>query len=219
MSDRPGRAAPEEPGQEPTTSDWKAVDRSGDGPKPPLPSAVKWGGLALLAALSIAALVIGIALGGGFRRPEPTPSPTPSPELKMEAPIQVGDYVRGEVSSADPASSAESLRQVSANYSDGTASLLFMMVWPQSDLETFMSDAGVEATASPTPTPTGSPSASPTASASPEPQVLCGKAIDTDTLACGTIVRGTGLMVAALSDQEEEEIRGLLADFEQAVTP
>lgn len=216
MSERPERAA------EPTPSDdWRAVD-SAAGPHPPLPPAVKWGGLGLLALLLVGAILAGIGLGGGFGSGGSS-SPEPTPELTMEPPIQVGDYVRGRLSTTEPSASVGSTRQVGAEYSDGSVGIVFLMVWPKDDLTTFMTDAGIDLDAAPaTPAPSSSPSEPATASASATTaggDIVCGVSQDTERVACGKLVRGTGVMVAALGGQVEEEIRTLLGEFEQAVTP
>lgn len=212
MSDQPERASGPTP-----PDDWRAVDSAASPPRPPLPPAVKWGGLGLLGLLIVGAILAGIGLGGGFGGGNPSATPSPTPELVMEPPIQVGEYVRGRLSTADPSASQASTRQTGADYSDGTVGIFFLMVWPQDDLATFMTDAGIELTTAST---TPSPSSSPEPSIDVEPgNVVCGVSQDTDLVACGKLVRGTGVMVAALGGQAEEEIRTLLDEFEQAVTP
>lgn len=215
MSERPDRAA-----ESAAPDDWRAVE-SAVGPQPPLPPAVKWGGLGLLALVIVGAILIGIGLGGGFGQGEPSATTSPTPELAMDPPIQVGEYVRGRLSSTGPTASNGSNRQVGADYSDGTAGIFFLMVWPQSDLRQFMTDAGIDLAAAPTtPSPASSPATgSPAATENSGDEVVCGVSQDTDGVACGKLVRGTGVMVAALDAQAEEEIRTLLDEFEQAVTP
>lgn len=205
MTERPDdEATPQD-----TDSDWKAVEASGAGPHPPLPRRVVYGGLGLLALLIIGAVIAGIGLGGGFSGPTPQPSVSPTPQLTMEPPVQLGSYVRGELKKAEDG------RLTRADYTDGTASIVLLMHWPQDDVSTFMSDAGFVSTSAPVAT------VGPTMTASPEPvTTLCGTSTDfsaQETLGCGGIVKNTGLMVVALSSQDEEEIRGLLEDFEQAV--
>ncbi|NHB84938.1 hypothetical protein G7085_10860 [Tessaracoccus sp. HDW20] len=124
----------------------------------------------------------------------------------MEPPIQLGSYVRGTLKPSDDG------HLTSADYSDGTASIVLVMQWPQNDLDSFMGDAGFE---SPQPVSSSSPVATPTGN------LLCGLSdeySDEETVGCATIERDTGLMVVGLSDQDEEEIRGLLEQFEQSVT-
>lgn len=219
MDEPQGHGTPGDPAKESTTSGWRVVGAHGTAPHPPLPPHVKWGGLGLLALLVAAAVLIGVALGGGFDRSGEHPGPTASPELIMDPPIQVGEYVRGRVSSADPQASAGSDRQVSADYSDGVASIVFLMVWPRDDLRGFMEDAGVEIGAEPTPSSSATPGVEPTVTGVRDAGIVCGVSADTDGIACAKVVRDTGLMVAALSGQQEEEIAFLLEEFEQAVTP
>ena len=59
MSTQPTPDPEENPDQQ-----WTAVSRE-EPARPPLPSFVKFGGLALLAVMVIAAVLIGVALGGG----------------------------------------------------------------------------------------------------------------------------------------------------------
>lgn len=188
--------------------EWKAVGAPQAQAGPPLPHHVRVGGLVLLGLLLIGAVIAGIGLGGGFSA-APSPSASPSPELKMEPPLTLGSYVRGELKKSDDGT------LTSADYSDGSASIVLIMRWPQKDVGTFMGDAGFTASASPQPSPDA------TASGSGDPiEVLCGSSKDysaDSTVGCGTVERDTGLMVVALSAQDEEEIRDLLRQFEQAV--
>lgn len=191
--------------------EWKAVGSEAADARPPLPHHVRVGGLVALGLLLIVAVIAGIGLGGGFGPTSSSPSPSPTPELTMEPPLTLGSYVRGELKKSDDGT------LTSADYSDGTASIVLIMRWPQSDVATFMGDAGFVASATPDPSPEAS------ASESGEPvDVICGSSKDYSaetTVGCGTVERDTGLMVVALSSQEEEEIRSLLTEFEQAVTP
>lgn len=219
--------------EENTDSDWKAVGHqdAATANHPPLPKAVKVGGLALLVVVLVTAVLVGLRLGGAL---EPEPEPSPTPKLTMEPPVQLGSYVRGALNTSDDGN------LVSADYTDGTASIVLLLQWPQDDLGAFMLDAGFRDSApssSATPSVTGTPSAmltpsvssSPSASGSPSPSgteatgvALCGYSpefSDEETIGCATVTQDTGLMVVGLSNQAEEEIRGLLEDFEQAVTP
>lgn len=207
---------PEEPTSPVEASGWRPVD-DGGAPHPPLPRHIKWGGLGLLAVLVVAAVLIGVALGGGFG--SGNPGATASPGLIMDPPIQVGEYVRGRTSSPDPGASPSADRQVSAEYSDGAASIVFMMVWPRDDLAKFMDDAGVKVGAEPSASASPTASPEPSASGFQDPSILCGISADTNGIACAKLVDGTGVMVAGLSGQQEEEIAFLLDEFEQAVTP
>lgn len=208
-------ATPGEPQSPPEVSDWRPAGDSA-APHPPLPRHIKWGGLGLLAALVAAAVLVGVALGGGFGS---KPEATASPELSMDPPVQVGEYVRGRTSSANPEASPSAGRQVSAEYSDGSASLVFLMVWPLEDLSKFMDDAGVQVGAEPSGSPSPSASVEPSASGFQDPSIVCGISADTNGVACAKLVHGTGVMVAGLSGQQAEEVAYLLDEFEQAVTP
>ena len=163
-------------------------------------SAPRWSrliGPAVAAALVVTGGLIGAGLGGlSGREPEPEPSPT----LSMDPPVQVGDFVRGEVTeSTGPA--PQNQRIVRADYSDGADKVIFVMTWPEDELTAYVADAGVEGTSE------------------VQPGTLCGTSIDTSFWACGRIKDETGLLLLAVTDQEEPAIRALLREFDAAVTP
>lgn len=213
----PPRADGDRGGEQPpdqASAEWKPVDASAPAPHhPPLPRAVKIGGLAGLGVLLVAAILLGVALGGGFGDPEHTPSASASPALNMELPVQVGDYVRGDITTSQgPA--PDNKRIARADYSDGEHSVVVLLTFPETDLPDFLSAAGVE-------TDQASQSASPSPSASVvlPPDVLCGPSLDTGKQACGRIVDNTGLLVATVTEQDEQAVEKLLEEFQQAVTP
>jgi len=200
MNDRP-----DAPSGEPADSDWRPVASPHVEDKPPLPQAVKYGGLAALAVLIVGAVLVGIGLGGGFLG-SPSAGQSATPPFTMEPPIQLGSYVRGTLKPSEDG------HLTSADYSDGTASIVVVLQWPQTDLDSFMGDAGFE---TPKPVTSTSPLATPV------DDLLCGLSdeySDEETVGCATIESDTGLMVVGLSNQDEEEIRGLLDQFEQSVT-
>ncbi|MBK7822173.1 MAG: hypothetical protein IPJ61_14215 [Tessaracoccus sp.] len=183
--------------------EWRPVAPEG-ARKAPLPPAVKYGGLGLLALLIVAAVVIGIALGGGFTPEEPTPTPTPKPALLMDPPVQVGDFVRGELTTSEGPAPANQ-RIVRADYSDGTNKLVLLLTFPESDVADFLAAAGIE---------------------HPEGGVIellegvsCGVSADTTLPACGKVVDGTGILIVSLTDAEVGDVRERLNDFTTALTP
>jgi hypothetical protein len=184
--------------------EWRPVAPSGSPPRRPLPPAVKYGGLALLALLLVAAVLIGIALGGGFTSPEPEPTKPPTPALSMEPPVQVGDFVRGSLTNSEgPAPDHQ--RIVRADYSDGSNKLVLLLTFPETDVADFLTAAGIE---------------------HPEGGVVdllegvsCGVSADTTRPACGKVVENTGILVVSITDADEEDVRTHLTDFTTALTP
>jgi hypothetical protein len=182
--------------------EWRPVAPSGSPPRRPLPPAVKYGGLALLALLLVAAVLIGIALGGGFTPQEP--EPTKPPALSMEPPVQVGDFVRGSLTNSEgPAPDHQ--RIVRADYSDGTDKLVLLLTFPETDVADFLTAAGIE---------------------HPEGGVVdliegvsCGVSADTTRPACGKVVENTGILVVSLTEADEQDVRTHLTDFTTALTP
>ena len=184
--------------------EWRPVAPSGSPPRRPLPPAVKYGGLALLALLLVAAVLIGIALGGGFTSPEPEPTKPPTPALSMEPPVQVGDFVRGSLTNSEgPAPDHQ--RIVRADYSDGSNKLVLLLTFPETDVADFLTAAGIE---------------------HPEGGVVdliegvsCGVSADTTRPACGKVVENTGILVVSLTEADEQDVRTHLTDFTTALTP
>ena len=184
--------SPEDPGT------WTAVPAGQADAQPPAPAWSRFLGPAVAAALVVTGGLIGAGLGGlgGGSEPEPEPSPT----LSMDPPVQVGEFVRGEVTeSTGPA--PENQRIVRADYSDGADKVIFVMAWPEEDLPTFVADAGVQSAAD--------------AAAG----TLCGTSVDTTFPACGRIKEETGLLLLAVTEQTESSVLELLGSFDAAVTP
>ncbi|HRA04622.1 MAG TPA: hypothetical protein PK963_04500 [Arachnia sp.] len=184
--------SPEAPGT------WTAVPAGEADAQPPAPAWSRFLGPAVAAALVISGGLIGAGLGGlgGESEPEPEPSPT----LSMDPPVQVGEFVRGEVTeSTGPA--PENQRIVRADYSDGADKLIFVMTWPEEDLSAYVTDAGVQS------------------ANEAEPGTLCGTSIDTTFTACGRIKEETALLLLAVTEQTEPAVLHLLGEFDAAVTP
>lgn len=189
----------------PESREWRPVAPSeGARTKAPLPPAVKYGGLGFLVLLLVAAVLIGIALGGGFTPEEPEPTPTPQPALTMDPPVQVGDFVRGELSTSEGPAPAHQ-RIVRADYSDGTNKLVLLLTFPESDVADFLAAAGIE---------------------HPEGGVVellegvsCGVSADTTRPACGKVVDNTGILVVSLTDAEVQDVHTRLNDFVAALAP
>jgi hypothetical protein len=184
--------------------EWRPVAPSAGATRRPLPPAVKYGGLALLALLLVAAVLIGIALGGGFTPKEPEPTKPPTPALSMEPPVQVGDFVRGDLATSEGPAPAHQ-RIVRADYSDGTNKLVLLLTFPETDVADFLAAAGVE---------------------HPEGGVVellegvsCGVSADTSRPACGKVVENTGILVVSLTDAEEQDVHTRLTEFADVLAP
>lgn len=183
-------------------SQWRPVAPSGDEPPTALPKAVRYGGLGLLALLLVAAVLVGIALGGGFRAKEADPT-SQAPALSLEPPVQVGDFVRGSLGSSEgPAPDHQ--RIVRADYSDGKNQLVLLLTFPESDVVDFLTAAGIEH-------PDGGV-------VTLLDGVSCGVSADTTLPACGKVVENTGILVVSLTDASEEDARARLDAFTDAVT-
>lgn len=198
-------AADERPEAEETSGprEWRPVAPGEHRARTPLPPAVKWGGLGILALLLVGAVLAGIAMGGGFA-PADSPSPTPTPALAMEPPVQVGDFVRGELTESQGPAPAQQ-RIVRADYSDGAAKLVLLLTFPEHDVADFLLAAGIER-----------PEAGEVVGLD---GVACGVSADTTRPACGKVVDNTGLLVVSLTDTGEAEVRELLSEFETSLTP
>ena len=197
MSTQPTPDPEENPDQQ-----WTAVSRE-EPARPPLPSFVKFGGLALLAVMVIAAVLIGVALGGGFTPATPSPSASPTPAYPLELPVQVGDLVRGDVTeSQGPA--PENQQIVRADYSDGTSRVVVLVTFPERTITQFLEDAGV-------------------AMNDTSGQVLvsdgiyCGTSADTGLEACGIVQDSTGLLVLPTTETHQSA-EDLVAAFDEALT-
>lgn len=189
MSDQPSPSSPQEDPQ------WKEVSAA----HPPLPRRVLYSGLGALVVLIILAIVAGIGLGGGFSGQKTGSSEQPA--FSMELPVQVGNFVRGTVtSSRGPAPADQRLER--ADYSDGTARIVVLLAFPQPDLSSFLKDAGIETTA-----------------IDDEPlridDIRCGTSIDTGRDACALVDGTTGLLVQSLTDGQP--VHDVVAQFHDAL--
>lgn len=186
--------------EEPTDQQWTAVSRE-EPARPPLPASVKFGGLALLAVLLVAAVLGGIALGGGFRG-SASSSPTPTPAFSMELPVQVGDFVRGDATASQgPAPQNQDI--VRADYSDGTNRVVVLLTFPEPDVISFLKDAGID-----TSQLTGQQTAG--------DGIHCGTSVDTGQEACALVDDSTGLLVLSLTENDED-VHSLVSQFHEAL--
>lgn len=200
---------------DPDSPEWKSVGAP-HSERPPLPRAVKVGGFALLGLILIAAILIGVALGGGFGGPSDGASsePTRSPALTMDLPVQVGEYVRGEITTSQgPA--PDNKRIARADYSDGENSVVLLLTFPEPDLGDFLEAAGIETGTD----PSGSPSSDPSSTVNLPRDVRCGTSVDTSQVACARVVDETGLLLATVTPQDTQRVEELLEEFQAAVTP
>ncbi|HHT11701.1 MAG TPA: hypothetical protein GX013_00825 [Propionibacterium sp.] len=189
-----------QPGGQPTpTDDWKAVSpaQPPEGSTPPMPPWVKPVLALTVAALMLLAGVIGARLGTPDPpEPTPTPSPTPSPAFPMEPPVMVDRYVRGQSNNGDETSD---LRIAQADYTDGEDTVVFVMTWPETDVTTFLTNAGIS-TASETARESGR---------------YCGLSEDTGEVACGEVVHEVGLLLVSVTDQSRATISATLDRFKE----
>lgn len=186
-----------EPTDEPV---WTPVAHHGDH-RPPLPHAVKFGGLALLAVLLVLAVVAGIGLGGGFSPKTPEASASPTPAFSMELPIQVGDFVRGDAS-ASQGPAPENQEIVRADYSDGVNRVVVLLTFPERDIEQFLTDAGVDT--------------SELQGEGAGDGIHCGRSEDTGRQACALVEDSTGLLVLSLTD-DEMDVHEAVSQFHEAL--
>lgn len=167
---------------------------------PPIPTWVKWTGLGGVAVLLLLALWLGMTLGAPGPSASPTPSatPEPTPAWPLAAPQVVGEFVQGEESeSMDPAD--ENRRIVRSTYSDGTDRLVLLLSRPESDLRSYLSNAGVS-------------------QVSEVGESSCGTSADTGSEVCVRIVDETAIMLVGLTDQTQDVLAGDLADFYEVLS-
>lgn len=189
---------PFEPNPAPPT--WTAVGPDDDAAPPPIPTWAKVLGVTALALLVVLAGLLGTALGRWSPTPAPsaTPSPSPSPSFELTPPVQVGEFVAGDITeSAGPAPLNQ--RIVRASYSDGTDRLLLVLTWPEEDIDTFVTGAGIEDAQELT------------------AGTICGTSLDTDLPACARLSGDTGLLLLAVTEQRPTVVAALLSEFERAL--
>lgn len=176
---------------------WTPVDAA----PPEPPQRRQWWVAAAGPALLVLLLVLGGLVGGALGRSAvpKDPSPGPEPSFAVDPPVQVGDMVRGEVTeSSGPA--PENQRIVRADYSDGVNKVIFVMTWPEDDVDSYLADAGIEGASA-----IGA-------------GTLCGTSVDTSLPACGRIAQQTGLLLLAVTEHATSDVATLLGEFEAAVT-
>lgn len=191
---------------EPGSATWTAVDEPSEPTPPPMPTWAKAAGIALLAAIVILAGVLGASLGRSGPAPtlEPSPSPSsspsPTPAFRLEAPVQVGEFVAGEVNETrGPAPLNQ--RIIRADYSDGTDRLLLAITWPEEDVDDFVAGAGIEGAEELT------------------AGTMCGTSLDTGFPACARLSGGdTGLLLLGVTEISPTVVAALLTEFERALT-
>lgn len=196
----PAHAAPAPTGPDDPPGTGLAAPASGPGPAeglnrhhhvPPIPRWAKLAGAGGVVVLLTLAAWLGLSLGGGL--PEGGPSAEPTATWALEPPQVVDDLVRGDVTpTTNPAFPDQTV--VRADYTDGKARLVLILSRPQSDVDDFLDDAGVEDLAS-----TG--------------DMRCGTSGDTGGAVCAQVVDETAIMLAGLSGQDADTLSLLLLRF------
>lgn len=188
--------------------------------KPPIPTAFTIVAVLLAVALIIGAFMYGRILGA----PEPEPSETPIPPLA--APSTLGGLALSDQETPEPVAGVEK-EIVRATYTDGTQRVALALSRPETDLEAFLTDAGIsnlqekpDAPSAPKPEPGPSPSeGEPEPEASPSPAaptmspVMCGSSSDTQLPACAQISDEEARLVLALSEVEEQQLLTMLNEL------
>ena len=186
--------------------------------KPPIPTAVTIVAVLLAVALIAGAFVYGRILG----TPEPEPSPTPTPPLT--APETLGGLALTEQETPEPVAGVEK-ELVRGTYTDGTTRVALALSRPETDVEAFLTDAGItnlqekpDAPSAPKPEPSPSPSEeapeeSPSPTTPPKSEVMCGSSSDTNLPACAQISNEEARLVLALTDVEEQQLLTMLNEL------
>ncbi len=183
----PWRNVPKPTMEELTTPSVEVVDA------PQMPLVVKVVGIALVVGLLALAAWLGLSLGSSST---PGPSPTPSIDETlwvMESPTTLGNYVRGDVTST-PAGTKGDRDIVTAKYADGDDRIVLLLSRPEKELATYLENAGVENT-------------------EPHGDAQCGISVDNEVPVCARVVDDTAIAVGGLSDQEFEQLAGLVDKF------
>lgn len=164
---------------------------------PPMPRLVKIVGLVAVGVLLVLAAWLGLSLGSGNPTASPSQSIIPG-DWALTPPTVVGDLVRGEeTTTQDPADPDRVV--IRANYSDGADEVILLLARPETDIPSFLLEAGVSGI-----TATGAS--------------MCGTSVDTGSPVCAQVVDLTGIMVLGLSDQSASELDAHVEAFHAALT-
>lgn len=161
---------------------------------PSIPRVVKIIGIFIVLVLLLLSVWLGLSLGRSGPAPEPTPSVDES-LWDLDAPIQVGPLVRGDVKST-PKESDDDRDILSANYTDGTDKVILSLSRPADDLGTYLTDLGVS-------------SVEPVEGSN---GISCG-ILDKATPVCARVVDDTAIAVAGLSEQNFDTLTSLVGSF------
>lgn len=167
---------------------------------PRIPRAVKVVGLLIVVVLLLLSILLGFSLG---RPAAPGPAPTPTAEeapCVLEAPSTVGKYVRGDVKETPRETDGER-DLLSATYTDGTDTFVLLLSCPETDMSSYLRNAGVE-NAKPVEDSDG---------------VSCGSSIDTAAplRVCARIENEKATAVAGLSEQSAPSLITLLDELRE----
>ncbi|MDO5092281.1 MAG: hypothetical protein Q4D79_02490 [Propionibacteriaceae bacterium] len=192
-SRRKGRARPRRSADSPNEPEWRKVDTEEDDEpddKPPLPLAVKIGGILLIGVVLVVAGWLGLSIGGSG-------PPDHSNLWAVKPPIQIGDFVAKDVKDTSPADRSRSVS--TANYSDGTSKFVLVVSRYEVSMPGIVENTGLA-----NPVKVGN--------------ATCGTTVDTNLPACVRIVDFTGVLVAGLSGQDPETLVTTLDSVTTALT-
>lgn len=167
---------------------------------PSIPRAVKVIGLLIVALLLLLSIWLGFSLG---QPATPGPAPTATAEeapCVLEAPTTVGKYVRGDVKETPRESDGER-DLLSATYTDGTETFVLLLSCPETEMSSYMRNAGVEKV-EPVEGSDG---------------ISCGSSIDTAAplRVCARIENEKATAVAGLSEQSTPSLVALLDELRE----
>ncbi|RMB61494.1 hypothetical protein [Tessaracoccus antarcticus] len=193
-----GSAGPWRNVPRPTPEELVTPTEPGTLEAPRMPTAVKVGGIALVAVLLLLAAWLGLTLGGSG---EPEPSPTPTVEetpWELAPPVTIGNLVQGETTTT-PRGTQGDRDIVRSDYSDGTNKVVLLLSRPEDDLASYLKDTGIEKT-------------------EPVGDTTCGFSVDNNNIpVCARLVDNTAITVAGLTDQKFPELATLVNSFYSAM--
>ena len=192
-SRRKGRARPRRSADSPNEPEWRKVDTEEADEldeKPPLPLAVKIGGVVLIGVILVVAGWLGLSLGGGS-------TPDHSKLWTVKPPVQIGDFVAKDVKDTSPTDHSRLVG--TANYSDGTTKFVLVISRYEVSMPGIVENTGLV-----NPVKVGN--------------ATCGTTVDTSLPACVRIVDFTGVLVAGLSGQDPEALVATLDTVTAALT-